>query len=378
MLEEKKNNYIMSVVKKGLYYGVSVCDISTGDFYATQITENNNFEKLLDEFARYMPAEIITNELMYKSGIEISKIKCLSNVFITERAEESFSEDIEALKKYYTLVDENEKEIQDLNNFILAAASINGLISYLTETQKVKLNHINKIKIYKSTMYMSLDVNARASLELTERIKDKSKKGTLINVIDKTSTSMGGRLLRRWINDPLVDVSAINKRLYSVKELKEDIILRGDIIENLKKVYDIERLTGKISYGNANARDMISLKNSLQKLPSIKEILKDTKQSMLHELYENLDVLSDIAELIEASIVEDPPISVKEGGLIKKGFNEELDMYKSASIEGKNWIIALEAKEKEATRYKKFKSWIYTCFWILYRNNKIIFKSSSR
>lgn len=164
--------------------------------------------------------------------------------------------------------------------------------------------------------------------------------------MDKTSTSMGGRHLRRWINDPLIDVNEINKRLNAVKELKENVMLRGDIIESLKKVYDIERLAGKISYGNANGRDMISLKNSLSKLPEVKNVLQNTTSTMLQELYNNLDELKDIHELIEKSIVEDPPMTVKEGGLIKLGYNEEIDKLKTATTEGKNWLIQLEATEK--------------------------------
>ena len=202
---------------------------------------------------------------------------------------------------------------------------------------------------------MALDINARRSLELTERMRDKSKKGTLIWVLDKTSTSMGGRLLRRWINDPLLDINEIKDRLNAVSEFKNDIILRGDVTDILKKVYDIERLAGKIAYGNVNARELVSLKNSLKNIPSLKQILADAKSNMLRGLYEKLDGLEDIYELIDKAIVEDPPISVKEGGIIKSGFSTEIDEYRKASTEGKNWIIALEAKEKEKTGIKNLK-----------------------
>jgi DNA mismatch repair protein MutS len=202
---------------------------------------------------------------------------------------------------------------------------------------------------------MSLDINARRNLELTEKMRDKSKKGTLLWVLDKTSTSMGGRLLRRWINDPLISVDEINKRLEAVKELKNSVILKGDVIESLKKVYDIERLAGKISYGNANGRDLISLKNSVAQLPEIKQVLSQTESSLLKEMYEELDTLQDIYELIENSIVEEPPISVKEGGIIKMGYNPEIDSLKKATTEGKTWIIQLEAKEREATGIKGLK-----------------------
>ncbi len=357
MLEEKKNNYIMSIVKKGLYYGIAVCDISTGDFYATKIKlDENNFEKLLDEYARFTPAELVVNDAMGNSKDELEIMKDRSNTFITIRDDENFSEESKDLLKLYNLVDSRDEKIEKLDkddNFVISA--INGLLNYFTETQKVKLGHINKIKIYEVQKYMSLDINARRSLELTERMRDKSKKGTLIWVLDKTSTSMGGRLLRRWINDPLLDIKEINNRLEAVGELKDNIMLRGDIVEALRKVYDIERLAGKIAYGNANARDLISLKNSLSKLPELKNTLSITNSSLLKNIYNDLDELQDIFELIEKSIVEEPPISVKEGGIIKSGYNKEIDEYKEISTNGKQWILNIEAREREATGIKNLK-----------------------
>ena len=356
MLGEKKNNYIMSIVKRGIYYGIGVCDISTGDFYATQIKlTENNFEKLLDEYARYSPAELVVNLQMGGSEKELNILRDRNNTFVTVRDDSNFDTNLDVLLKLYTIVDGFDKTKEEFNDEDLIVSAINGLLNYFTETQKVKLEHLNKIKVYEVKKYMSLDINARRSLELTERMRDKSKKGTLIWVLDKTSTSMGGRLLRRWINDPLLDVKEITRRLDSVKELKDNMMLRGDIVETLRKVYDIERLAGKISYGNANARDMISLRNSLSNLPELKQILGMTTSSLLKNLYERLDVLTDIHKLIDDAIVEEPPISVKEGGIIKPGFNEEIDSYRSASTEGKNWIIALEAKEKELTGIKNLK-----------------------
>ena len=356
MLEEKKNNYIMSIVKKGIYYGLGICDISTGDFYATQIKlPDSNFEKLLDEYARYAPAELVVNPVMGSSEKELNILKDRNNTFVTIRDEKNFENDEEKLLNLYTIEDGFDKKKEEFNNEELIVCAINGLLNYFTETQKVKLEHINKIKIYEVQKYMALDINARRSLELTERMRDKSKKGTLIWVLDETSTSMGGRLLRRWINDPLLDINEINERLESVQELKDNIILRGDILKVLKKVYDIERLAGKISYGNANARDMISLKNSLSNLPELKQILSMTNCSMLKKLYNKLDDLKDIYELIEKSIVDEPPISVKEGGIIKKGFNKEIDECRFASTEGKNWIIELEAREKQRTGIRNLK-----------------------
>ena len=355
LLDEKKNNYIMSVYKKGLYYGVSVCDVSTGDFRTTQIAENNNFPKLLDEISKFNPAEIIVNPFMYDSLEEISKIKERFEVYISRVKEEAFSKNTEKLLQNYLFVNDHEEKIENLEDKELIVSSINGLLDYLIETQKTNLDHINKIIVYTTTKYMSLDISARRNLEITEKMRDKSKKGTLLWVLDKTSTSMGGRQLRRWLNDPLVDVWEINNRLEAVKELKDNIILRGDAIEALKKVYDMERLAGRIAYGNATGRDMISLKNSTNQLPLVKKVLENTNAKLLRHLYENLDELTDIHDLIEEAIVDEPPMSIKEGNLIKIGYNEEIDQLKKASTQGKTWLVELEAKEREQTGIKGLK-----------------------
>lgn len=354
LLDEKKNNYIMSVYKSGIYFGIAVCDVSTGDFRATQIKETNNFSAALDEISRYSPAEIVVNNLMYDTTEEIAKIRERFQIYISKQEDNKFSNNVEELTSKYNVVDESENKIE-INDKTLCICAINGLLTYILETQKTNLDHINKIILYNNTKYMCLDINARRNLELTEKLRDKSKKGTLLWVLDKTSTSMGGRRLRRWINDPLLDIEKINKRLNSVKELKDNPILRGDIAELLKKVYDIERLVGKISYGNANARELISLKNSVKQLPELKKIMSNTESTLLKELYNELDILEDIYNIIDVAIVEEPPISVKEGGIIKKGYNEEIDKLKMATTDGKNWLIQLEANEREKTGIKGLK-----------------------
>lgn len=356
MLEERKNNFIMSIFKSGIYYGISVCDISTGEFYSAEIKDNYNFPMLLDEIARYAPSELLINSMMANCKEEISKIKeRFENVYITNFNDKFFISDLNNINLRFNIVDNNGKNIEDISSKTLAISSINALIEYIEETQKTTLDHINKIKIYQVSKYMALDINARRNLEITEKMRDKSKKGTLLWVLDKTATSMGGRLLRRWLNDPLIDIQEINKRLNAVKELKDDIMLRGDIIENLKKVYDIERLAGKMAFGNANARDMITLKNSLYKLPEVKKILQECKSPMLMELCDKLDELQDIYTLIDNAIVEDPPMAIKDGGIIKLGYDEEIDKLKTAQTEGKNWLIQLEADEKEKTGIKNLK-----------------------
>ncbi len=319
------------------------------------IKEDNNFARVLDEISRFAPAELIANELFYQSEQEMKELKERFNMYISKVEEDTFTEEYEELQTNYELVTTSGKKIETLENDLLMVASINGLLNYLTATQKMKLEHIHKIEVYQTTKYMSLDINARRNLEITEKMRDKSKKGTLLWVLDKTSTSMGGRLLRRYLNDPLIEVEEIHKRLDAVEELKNSPMLKGEIIASLKKVYDIERLIGKISYGNANGRDMVSLKNSIRELPNIKKLLEKAKSPLLTSLQKGLDELKDVYELIEKAIVDEPPISVKEGGLIKKGYHEEVDELKTATTEGKNWLMKLELREKEETGIKNLK-----------------------
>ena len=355
LLDDKKNNYIMCIYKNGIYFGLTVCDITTGDFRTTEIKENNNFSMLLDEISKYSPAELVVNQLMFDSKEEIDKIKERFEIYITKLEENLFTEDYEKLSEKYKIVDDDDNEVANLDSYILAVAATNALLAYLLETQKNNLDHINKLVIYNTTKYMALDINARRNLEITEKLRDKSKKGTLLWVLDKSSTAMGGRLIRRWLNNPLLDAKQINKRLDAVEELKDNIILRGDLSDLLKKVYDIERLAGKISYGSANGRDLISLKNSAKQLPEIKKVLANAKSGLLSELYSELDVLKDVYDLINKTIVEEPPIAIKEGGLIKKGYDKEIDQLKEATTNGKNWIVKLEVEEREKTGIKGLK-----------------------
>ena len=332
LLEEKKNNYIMSIYKEGIYFGVAICDISTGDFYATEIKEDNNFAKLLDEISRYNPSELVINQMLADSTEEVNEIKQRFNTYISKENEEVFSQESKNIKSTFDVVDKDGNEYKDFDKHLFVISAINGLMNYIEDTQKERPDNLNKITIYEATKYMALDINARRNLELTEKLRDKSKKGTLLWVLDKTSTSMGGRLLRRWISDPLVDVNDIQNRLGAVKELTENDIISDDVINSLKNVYDIERLAGKISYGTANARDLISLKNSVSQLPELKDTLSRANSNMLSTMYRALDTLDDIFNLINIAIVDDPPMSVKEGGLIKKGYEKELTGIKNLKI----------------------------------------------
>ena len=353
ILEEKKNNYIMSVYKDGIFFGIAVCDISTGDFYTTEIKSENNFAKLLDEISRYNPSEIIINKLLAESEEEIKQIHLRFNSFVSDE-NDGFVKDVDRIQNKYEIIDKNKNKV-NLKEKELVCIAINGLMYYIENTQKQIPENLNRINYYESTKYMSLDINARKNLELIERMKDKSKKGSLLWVLDKTNTSMGGRLLRRWISDPLININDINDRLDAVEEIKDSNMFRDDIINILKKVYDIERLAGKISYGSANARDLISLKNSISQLPELKNVLSNVKTNMLKKLKESLDTLDDIYSLIDSAIVEDPPITITDGGIIKKGYDPIIDELIDITTNGKKWLIDIENKERELTGIKNLR-----------------------
>ena len=380
LLDEKKNNYIMSIFKDGMYYGIAAFDISTGEAYATEIKSDNNFQKLINEISRFNPSELIVNDYMNDSINEINELKNRFEVFIsvdkkienTEiEADRNFVPDFfnmkssmtklddkfddETIHNTFDIIDEQGNLIKNISDRYLIVNAIGILLKYVEETQKIKPENLNKSVLYEVVKYMALDINSRRNLELTERIKDKSKKGTLLWVLDKTETSMGGRLIRRWINDPLVNVDDINARLNAVEEIKNDLLLSDRIVESLKSIYDIERLAGKISYGTVNARDLISLKNSIMQLPNLKETIKNVNSEFLKNIDNELDILSDIYELIEASIVEEPPLTVKEGGLIKKGYKPEIDELIEATTNGKQWLANVEIREKELTGIKNLK-----------------------
>lgn len=380
LLDEKKNNYIMSIFKDGMYYGIAAFDISTGEAYATEIKSDNNFQKLINEISRFNPSELIVNDYMNDSINEINELKHRFEVFIsvdkkiekTEvEADRNFVPDFfnmkssmtklddkfddETIHNTFDIIDEQGNLIKNISDRYLAVNAIGILLKYVEETQKIKPENLNKIVLYEVVKYMALDINSRRNLELTERLKDKSKKGTLLWVLDKTETSMGGRLIRRWINDPLVNVDDINARLDAVEEIKNDLLLSDRIVESLKSIYDIERLAGKISYGTVNARDLISLKNSIMQLPNLKDAIKNVNSEFLRNVDAELDVLTDIYELIENSIVEEPPLTVKEGGLIKKGYKPEIDELIEATTNGKQWLANVEIREKELTGIKNLK-----------------------
>ena len=372
----------MSIFKDGIYYGIAAFDISTGEAYATEIKTDNNFQKLINEICRFSPSELIINDYMNDSISEVNEIKHRFDVFISvdKKIKDVLSEvssdknfvpdffnmkssmtkldekfDDETIHNTFDIIDEQGNLIKNISERYLVINAIGILLKYVEETQKIKPENLNKVVVYEVVKYMALDINSRKNLELTERIKDKNKKGTLLWVLDKTETSMGGRLLRRWINDPLVNIDDINLRLDAVEEIKNNLLLHDGIVDALKSIYDIERLAGKISYGTVNARDLISLKNSIMQLPELKSVIQNVNSDFLKIINDEVDILTDIYELIDKSIVDDPPLSVKEGGLIKKGYKPEIDELIEATTNGKQWLANIELKEKEITGIKNLK-----------------------
>ena len=351
MLDEKKNNYLVSIYAKGHLYGFAVVDVSTGEFLTTRITWGNTFNKLLDETAKYSPAEIITNRTLYSNTEFVNNLKKRFNSYISPLDDQYFEYEF-ASGTISNLLGEGALPEETAELCVNASGA---LLYYLEQTQKAGLEHIRRISSYKLEEYMMLDIATRRNLELAETMREKAKKGTLLWVLDRTMTSMGARALRRWVEQPLLNTGDIDERLEAVAELKDKFMVRMELRELLKRVHDIERLMGKIVLGSANCRDMIALKNSLGQVPDIKEILNGCGAVLSVRNNSLMDGLEDIYELIEKSIVDDPPISVKDGGIIKTGYNEEVDKLRHATTGGKQWIASLEASEREKTGIKNLK-----------------------
>lgn len=351
-LEDKKNNYIMSIVEIKDHIGLATADVTTGDFYVTEISER---KKLLDELAKFTPAEVIISEgasTQLKDFLIMAKGRF--NYFMNESPEWNFALDAcqQLLLRHFSVMTLDGLGLQGYSTGINAAGS---LLQYLYDTQKRELHHINSLVPYSAEAFMMLDISTRRNLELIETLREKQRKGSLLWVLDHTRTAMGGRLLRKWVEQPLINKEEIDKRLSAVEELISDPIVREELKEYLDDIYDMERLMGKVIYGSANGRDLIALKQSLSMLPHIKSVLSDMDASLLQSIHTELDELEDIWQLIEDGIAEEPPITLREGRIIKSGYNEDVDKYRNASTEGKVWIANLEAKEKEQTGIKNLK-----------------------
>ncbi len=351
MLEEKKNNYLMCIYRFKNLFGLSVVDISTGEFSCTQLNWGNTFGKLTDEIAKYSPSEIVTNDDFFNDPALTGSIRKRFNVYLSRLDDIYFDISYAVSKLNDKFSDLNTKE----REYDLSLNASGAMLEYLEQTQKVNLDHIQTIAFYKIEEFMILDISTRRNLELTETMREKNRKGTLLWVLDRTITSMGGRCIRKWIEQPLINVSDIQERLLAVHEFKEKFMVRMEIRELLKRVYDIERLIGKVVLGNVNCRDLIALKNSIGQVPFIKNILSSCVSDLAEKINSEMDRLEDIFALIDEAIIEEPPVSVKEGLIIKTGFNEEVDRLRWASTEGKDWVAALEASEREKTGIKNLK-----------------------
>jgi DNA mismatch repair protein MutS len=351
VLDESKNNYLMSVVHTTNAYGLSTVDVTTGDYYVTEVDTER---KLMDEIYKWSPSEIICNDTFFVSGINIDALKSYNNLVLSPLEPWYFDDElcIRALKEHFNVGTLDGLGLKDYTIGMIAAGCI---MQFLRETQKSSLSHITKLTPYTYEKFMLLDSSTVRNLELTETIREKQKKGSLLWVLDKTKTAMGARLLRNYMEQPLIDYDLINQRLDGVSQLKDNMITREEIREYLNPIYDLERLMSKISYKSANPRDLIAFRSSLSMLPHIKYLMKQFESGLLKDIYEELDPLSDIFDLIENSIAEEPPLGVKEGGIIKEGFHEEVDRLRKAKTEGKDWLMDLETKERELTGIKNLK-----------------------
>ena len=305
-------------------------------------------------FRSFMPSELICNESFYMSGMDLDLLK--EKLGITLYSLDSWYFDDKICQR--TLMDHfHVKELEGLGlrDYDCGMIAAGALLKYLLETQKRDLSHITRLSIYATGKYMLLDSSTRRNLELSETLREKQKRGSLLWVIDKTKTAMGARLLRKFIEQPLIDRQEIERRLDAVEELKNNAISREELREYLSSIYDLERLVCKITYQSANPRDLIAFERSLKMLPHIKYILKEMKSPLLQELHDGLDTLEDLCELVENAVREEPPIAMREGGIIKEGYNEEVDRLRSAKSDGKEWLAKLEANEREKTGIKNLK-----------------------
>ncbi|NLZ35805.1 MAG: DNA mismatch repair protein MutS, partial [Clostridiales bacterium] len=341
---EYKNTYLMCIVEENGHYAIASSDISTGEFKVTSFKAA--LSSLLDEITKISPKEIIV-DLNIKKEL-LKEIKSITSALITRRdISKNICSDEELLNQF------SEVCVANLNDLSKTVSKV--LLKYIYDTQKIALTNINLLEYYDIVNYMTIDGNSRRNLELTENLKEKSKKGSLIWVLDKTATSMGGRAIRKWIEEPLIVKSEIEKRLEGVEELYNNAYFNEDLRDLLKEIYDIERIVGKISNKNVNAKDLISLKCSLEKLPGIKKHLSDATSAILKEWHNDLDELTDIKDLLSKAILDDPSINIKEGNIIKDGFNQEVDSLRTAKLHGKEWIAALENREREFTGIKSLK-----------------------
>lgn len=350
-LDETKNNYLMGIVYIDERFGIAVSDISTGDFLVTEVETER---ELADEINKFSPSEIICNDAFFVSGVDTEEVKNRYQTVIAALDSHFFSDEgcRRILKEHFKVGSLDGLGLQDYDTGVIAAGAV---MEYMYETQKSTLSHITTIVPYSTGQFMIIDTSTRRNLELLETMREKQKRGTLLWVLDKTKTAMGARLLRTYIEQPLIHKDDIIARQNAIEELNMNYISREEICEYLNPIYDLERLIGRISYKTANPRDLISFRNSLEMLPYIKDLMGEFTTPLLKELWEELDALEDVHDLVFRAIVEDPPISLRDGGIIKDGYHEETDKLRHAKTEGKTWLAELESRERDKTGIKNLK-----------------------
>ena len=350
-LDETKNNYLMSIVYLGEKIGVSIADFSTGDYFVTELSSGS---ELIDEINKFVPSEIITNEYFSMSGIDLTAVNDKLGITMSTLDSWYFDEDT-CIKKLLTHFKVGVLDGLGLKDYTSGTIAAGALLLYLYEMQKGSVDHITSIVPYTTGKYMLIDSSSRRNLELVETMREKQKKGSLLWVLDKTKTAMGARALRSMIEQPLINKEDILKRQAGIEECNNRAIDREEIREYLNPVYDLERIMTKISCKSANPRDLIAFRNSLEMLPHIKKLIGTMESDLFADCFANLDDLADIYSLISSAIVEEPPITIREAGIIKEGFSKEADELRRAKTEGKEWLAQLEAREKEATGIKNLK-----------------------
>lgn len=350
-LDETKNNYIMCIVYLADKYGLSLADVTTGDYYVTEVDSER---KLIDEINKFAPSEIVCNESFYMSGVDLEDMKHRLGITIYALEAWYFGDELaeNTLKEHFKVKSLEGLGLSDYDCGVIAAGA---LLKYLYETQKNDLEHISSIHPYSTGKYMIIDSSTRRNLELVETLREKQKRGSLLWVIDKTKTAMGARLLRSYVEQPLINKAEIEMRQDAICELNKHMITREELREYLNPIYDLERLITRVTYLSANPRDLIAFRNSIGMLPPIQALLEEFDCELLKKIRNDMDSLAELYELIDRAILEEATISVRDGGIIKEGFNEEVDKYRHAKTEGKTWLAELEAKEREKTGIKNLK-----------------------
>ncbi len=350
-LDESKNNYIMSVIYLNGRYGISTADVTTGDYYVTEVETE---QKLIDEVNKFAPSEIICNEAFYMSGIDLEEVRTRLGISISSLDAWYFSDETAAgaLLEHFKV---NSVEGLGLKDYPCGTTAAGALLKYLYETQKTSMEHLSAIHPYTTGMFMVIDSSTRRNLELVETMREKQKRGSLLWVLDKTKTAMGARTLRSYVEQPLIDRGEIERRFDAIEEINSRVIDREEIREYLHPIHDLERLIARVTYQTANPRDLIALRNSLKMIAPLKQILNEFHCSLLAETQKDMDALDDIYDLIDTSIEEDAPISVREGGIIKNGFKEDIDKLREARTNGKTWLADVEKKERDETGIKNLK-----------------------